>query len=106
MIYEGITSESDCPCAQEGLGFGALIVQGIATSIDALSAGVDMEAYNLTEALASVSIIASVTFAICLGGIIIGRKGGSYLAGKAGILGGAILVFIGIEIFVSKVIFG
>ena len=106
MIYEGITSESDCPCAQEGLGFGALIVQGIATSIDALSAGVDMEAYNLAEALVSVAIIASVTFAICLGGIIIGRKGGTYLAGKAGILGGAILIFIGIEIFVSKVIFG
>lgn len=106
MIYEGITSESDCPCSQMGLGFGALIVQGIATSIDALSAGVDMEEYNLPEALLSVAIISTITFAICLGGVILGRKGGSYLAGKAGILGGAILVFIGIEIFVTKVIFG
>ena len=102
MIYEGITSDSDCPCSQQGLGFGALIVQGIATSIDALSAGVDMESYNLYEALASVSIIAAITFAICLGGIVIGRKGGSFMAGKAGILGGAILVFIGLEIFISS----
>ena len=105
MIYEGITSESDCPCSQAGLGFGALIVQGIATSIDALSAGVDMEKYNFPEALISVAIIAAITFAICLGGIIIGRKGGSFMSGKAGILGGAILVIIGLEIFISKLFF-
>ena len=105
MIYEGITAESDCPCAQEGLGFLALIVQGVATSIDALSAGVDMESYNFPEALISVSIIATLTFGICLGGLIIGRKGGSFMSGKAGILGGAILVFIGLEIFVSKLFF-
>ncbi len=105
MIYEGITSEGDCPCSQTGLGFGALIVQGIATSIDALSAGVDMETYDLPEALISVVIIATLTFAICLGGIIIGRKGGSFMAGKAGILGGVILVIIGLEIFISKLFF-
>ena len=102
MIYEGITSDETCPCAQEGLGFGALIVQGIATSIDALSAGVDMEHYNFPEALLSVAIIASLTFVICLGGILIGRKGGTFMAGKAGIFGGAILIFIGLEIFIGS----
>ena len=102
MIYEGITSESDCPCSQAGLGFGALIVQGIATSIDALSAGVDMERYNFPEAILSAAIISALTFVICLGGIIVGRKGGTFLAGKAGILGGAILVFIGLEIFIGS----
>ena len=105
MIYEGITSEDDCPCAQKGLGFWALIVQGIATSIDALSAGVDMAEYVPYEAFVSVAIIAAITFAICLGGLIIGRKGGSFMAGKAGILGGAILVIIGLEIFISKLFF-
>ena len=102
MIYEGITSESACPCSQAGLGFGALIVQGIATSIDALSAGVDMERYNFPEAILSAAIISALTFVICLGGIIVGRKGGTFLAGKAGILGGAILVFIGLEIFIGS----
>jgi len=102
MIYEGITSDSDCPCSQTGLGFGALIVQGIATSIDALSAGVDMEKYIFPHALVAVVIIAVLTFAICLAGIIIGRKGGSIMAGKAGILGGAILVIIGLEIFIGS----
>ena len=102
MIYEGITSESDCPCAQEGLGFGALIVQGIATSIDALSAGVDMEKYELPEALLSAAIISAITFVICLGGLVIGRKGGTFFSGKAGIFGGIILVFIGLEIFIGS----
>ena len=47
-------------------------------------------------------IIAVVTFAICLGGLAIGKKFGTRLAGKAGIMGGAILIFIGLEIFISS----
>ena len=105
MIYEGATG-GDCPCEQKGVGFSALVVQGIATSIDALSVGFTIEEYNLPEALLSASIIAILTFGICLGGIVIGRKAGTHMSGKAGILGGAILVFIGLEIFVTKVIFG
>ena len=105
MIYEGITG-GDCPCEQKGVGFSALVIQGIATSIDALSVGFTIEEYNFPEALLSSVIIAALTFGICLGGIFIGRKAGTHLSGKAGIFGGAILVFIGIEIFVTKVIFG
>ena len=104
MIYEGITG-GDCPCEQKGVGFSALVIQGIATSIDALSVGFTIEEYNFPEALLSSVIIAALTFGICLGGIFIGRKAGTHLSGKAGIFGGAILVFIGIEIFVTKVIF-
>ena len=47
-------------------------------------------------------LIAAVTFVICLGGILIGRKVGTCMAGKAGILGGAILIFIGLEIFITS----
>ena len=102
MIYEGITSKGDCPCEQKGLGFWALIVQGVATSIDALSAGLDIVNYNFSEAIIAVTIIAAITFVICLAGVLVGRKGGTFMAGKAGILGGAILVVIGIYIFVSR----
>ena len=101
MIYEGIT-ESDCPCEQKGVGLSALLVQGVATSIDALSVGFTIEEYNLPEALLSASIISALTFVICLGGILIGRKAGTYLSGKAGIFGGAILIFIGLEIFIGS----
>lgn len=102
MIYEGIVSEGDCPCSQKGLGFAALLVQGVATSIDALSVGFTTANYGLFEALLSALIIAVLTFGICLGGVLIGRKAGTFMAGKAGILGGAILVFIGLEIFISS----
>ena len=84
------------------IGFAALIVQGIATSIDALSVGFTIADYGLGEALLCAALIAAVTFVICLGGILIGRKVGTCLAGKAGILGGAILIFIGLEIFITS----
>ena len=86
----------------KSLGFGALIIQAIATSIDALSVGFTISDYNIWEALLSVSIIALVTFPICLGGILIGQKAGSRLSNKAGILGGSILIFIGLEIFITS----
>ncbi|MBQ5815963.1 MAG: manganese efflux pump, partial [Oscillospiraceae bacterium] len=77
-------------------------IQGVATSIDALSVGFTIADYNLTEALLACLLIGIVTFFICLAGILIGKKAGTRLAGKAGILGGAILIFIGLEIFITS----
>ncbi len=84
---------------------GLLLTQGIATSIDALSVGFTISEYNLTEALISALIIAILTFIICFSGIVIGKEFGTKLAGKAGILGGIILIAIGIEIFIKGVFF-
>ena len=101
MLIEGVRSKS----GEEELHavtFGALIIQGIATSIDALSVGFAIEEYHFVEALLSALVIAAVTFVICMGGIIIGKKVGTKLAGKAGILGGAILIFIGLQIFIKS----
>ena len=106
MLIEGIKSK-DCedPCAcGEKLGFGALLVQGIATSIDALSAGLNFAEYDLFAAILAAVVIALVTFIICAFGVEIGKKTGTKLAGKAGILGGVILILIGIEIFVTGII--
>ena len=102
MIYEGLKGE-DNDCSKPGLGFGALVLQGIATSIDALSEGFTISEYKLCSALIAALVIAVVTFFICFGGIIIGRKAGTKLCGKAGIFGGVILVAIGVEIFLSGV---
>ena len=101
MLYEGIKSQS-CPVVPAVLGFGALLVQGIATSIDALSVGFTIANYLLPMALAAALIIAAVTFVICMVGLYIGKKAGSCLSGKAGIVGGAILIFIGLEIFITS----
>ena len=81
------------------LGAGELMMQGIATSIDALSVGFTIAAYSLFQALASSVIIGAVTLAICIAGLRIGRRLGTLIAGKASILGGIILIVIGIEIW-------
>jgi len=101
MLYEGITCESECGC-KTSVTAGALIMQGVATSIDALSVGFTISDYNFAEALLACLLIGGVTFLICFAGIAIGKKAGTKLAGKAGILGGCILIFIGIEIFISS----
>ena len=82
----------------------ALLVQGIATSIDALSVGFAIAEYNAVMALSAGLIIAAVTFVICVGGLLIGRKAGTKLSWKASVLGGCILIAIGIEIFIKGVI--
>ena len=101
MLYEGIKNK-DCEADKCAVCFGALLVQGVATSIDALSGGFTIAHYSLFEAILSCAIIGAVTFVICFAGIIIGRKSGTCLAGKAGILGGAILIVIGLKIFIES----
>ena len=100
MLLEGIRQKEEEET--ETVSRGGLILQGVATSIDALSVGFTIAEYGPVMAVVCAAIIAAVTFVICWGGLLIGRKFGNHLAGKASILGGAILIFIGLEIFVSS----
>jgi len=105
MVYEGVKNRDESDAQSGGLGLGLLIVQGIATSIDALSAGLNFCEYQLEEWLTVVlaaAIIAVTTFIICICGVQIGKKTGTALAGKAGILGGVILILIGLWICISS----
>lgn len=104
MIYESLHEENEEDNFTK-LSFGVLIVQGIATAIDALSVGFTISDYGFVMALICSIIIATVTFVICFSGLSIGKKFGTKLAGKAGILGGVILIAIGIEIFVKGIFF-
>lgn len=104
MLIEGIKNEDVDPCLKQGLGIGALIVQGIATSIDALSCGFTIANYAPLYAIVCALVISVVTFIICMAGVISGRKIGTKLSGKASILGGVILIIIGIEIFITGII--
>ena len=79
-----------------------LLVQGVATSIDALSVGLTLANYGWQAALLSATIIAAVTYAICMGGLLIGKKIGNRLSSRAEILGGAVLIFIGFEILIRS----
>ena len=102
MLYDSIKNKDTATEEVKRLGLTALLIQGVATSIDALSVGFTIADYTLTLALLAVLIIAIVTFFICFAGILIGKKFGTKLAGKAGILGGVILIFIGLEIFITS----
>lgn len=105
MLWEGMHPESeDEDGSGKELTMSLLLVQGVATSIDALSVGFTIAEYNALQALVSCSIIGIVTLAICLAGLEIGKKFGTKLSNKAGILGGVILILIGLEIFISGVI--
>lgn len=116
MLYEGIKNKGDNDINGENgekgeeataitkLTLLRLLVQGIATSIDALSVGFTIAEYKVTEALVCSAIVAAVTFGICVAGTYIGKKFGTKLAGKATILGGVILIIIGLEIFIKGVI--
>ena len=101
MLYEGITNK--CECGEcKGVGFWALVVQGVATSIDALSVGFTIAGYNIWNALLCAGIISLITFVLCFAGIIIGKNIGTKIGGKATIIGGVILVAIGLEIFITS----
>lgn len=102
MLKEGLAGGEEECCEKPGVGLKALLVQGVATSIDALSVGFTIAEYGLLEAILAAVIIAGITFFICYGGLAIGKKAGTKLAGKAGILGGVILIFIGLEIFITS----
>jgi len=102
MICESIKGCEDGECKFRNLTLSLLLVQGVATSIDALSVGFTIAKYDLAQALLAVALIGVVTFFICCGGLYIGKKAGTKLAGKAGILGGGILIFIGLLIFVKS----
>lgn len=110
MLYEGIKNKGyndingEKATAVTKLTLTRLLVQGIATSIDALSVGFTIAEYKVTEALVCSAIVAAVTFGICVAGTYIGKKFGTKLAGKATILGGVILIIIGLEIFIKGVI--
>jgi putative Mn2+ efflux pump MntP len=104
MIKDGVYGEGE-ESNVKTLSLGILMMQGVATSIDALSVGFTIAGYAAAEAFICSLIIAAVTFVICVAGLILGRRFGILLAGRAQIFGGALLIAIGLEILLSKFLF-
>lgn len=102
MLIDGIKNQDNDE--KTSVGFSALLVQGVATSIDALSEGFVIAEYNWQMAIVAALIIAAVTFVICTLGVFIGKKFGTVLSNKAQIFGGIILIIIGLEIFITGII--
>ena len=103
MLFESLKS-GNSPDEKPATSLGGLIIQGIATSIDALSVGFTIAHHNFFQATMLCAIIGIITFGVCLFGVLLGKTAGSKLSHKAGILGGSILIFIGIQIFVKSLL--
>lgn len=101
MISEGVRGEEEKKGPLRG---SALFIQGVATSIDALSVGFTIAEYDLIFALCESLIIGAVTLIICVAGLYLGKRVGTGLSDKAVIAGGVILILIGAEIFVTGVL--
>lgn len=103
MLWEGLREQKDpdAPETERRLTGKDLVMQGIATSIDALSVGFTIEQYNFTTANVASLLIGGVTFALCLLALLIGKRLGMKLSRYASILGGIILIAIGFKIFLG-----
>lgn len=116
MIYDGIKElrESKKEGAESRekeekkfkLSFGALMIQSVATSIDALIVGVSFAALPNVNIWTAVLLIGVITFAISLVGVFSGKKFGQLLGSRAEVFGGLILVGIGLKVFIEHVFFG
>lgn len=110
MVFEGFSKKTAGDKEEEEnksneprkLTLTVLLVQGIATSIDALSVGFTTADYSFLSALLSSLIIGVVTFSICVAGLVFGKRLGEKFSDKATIIGGFILIAIGLEIFIKS----
>ncbi|MDQ3264132.1 MAG: manganese efflux pump MntP family protein [Myxococcota bacterium] len=71
-----------------------LLILAVATSIDALAAGITLPVMDLPLLLA-ISVIAAVTFLMSLLAVFAGRRFGDHLGGKLDVVGGVILIALG-----------
>ncbi len=103
MLWDGVKKDDEVLCAERRLTLRLLLVQAVATSIDALAVGVGLAALQVHIFLA-VSVIAITTFVCSLLAVLIGKQFGDFLGKKAGLLGGCILILIGLKIFLDGIL--
>lgn len=104
MIIDALKKDDDKDENQFTLSLGLLLVQGIATSIDALAVGVSFAALS-ADIVSAAAFICGVTFVFSFAGVFIGKRFGTILNSKAQLFGGLILIGIGIKIFIEHMFF-
>ena len=83
------------------LGVRSMLVLAVATSIDALAAGVSLSCEENTNIWPAVSIIGCVTLILSAVGVKLGSIFGTKFKSKAEFAGGVILILLGLKILLS-----
>lgn len=106
MIFDNVKihKNPEKEAEEKNLGILAILIQGIATSIDALSVGFTIAEYDALNAILACGIIGIVTLCFCMIGLFFGKKISKRFSSYAELIGGIILVGIGLEIFISGMI--
>jgi len=105
MIFEALKNHSDISPTQKpsSLTQKDLLLQAVATSIDALAFGISLALIDVNIFVA-VSAIGIITFLVCLVAYYVGQRFGIKFRKKAELFGGSILIIIGIRIFVQHML--
>ena len=103
MFVEGLRGDGDEPRARV-LTVPVLLLQAVATSIDALAVGVTMAFMDVNIWL-SCGIIGGICFAATFAGGLLGKKVGPLLRKRAELAGGLVLIGIGAKILVEHLFF-
>lgn len=99
MVYEGFKKSDECETCHP-FSVKRVFLLAVATSIDALAAGVTF-AFLKTDIVPTVLLIGTITFGLSFAGVAVGNRFGTSLANKADIFGGAALVLIGLKILLE-----
>ena len=103
MIKEALSGEEECECTDSSLAPRVMLTMAVATSIDALAAGVGMsvDLNGITQILFATLSIGVITFALSALGVKIGNVFGSRYKFLAELSGGVVLVGMGIKILLE-----
>lgn len=99
MIFEALNSEENA-ISEESISLQTLLLQSIATSIDAFAIGIGFAVMQINILNASL-LIGIITLICSFIGVRIGKRLGMLLKQKAEICGGSILIIIGLKIFIE-----
>ena len=109
MIKEALSKEEECDCTDASLSFKVMLTMAVATSIDALAAGVGMsvDLDGMGQILIAVLSIGIITFLLSAIGVKIGSVFGSKYKFLAELSGGVVLVLMGLKILLEHLgVFG
>jgi manganese efflux pump family protein len=104
MLWEARGRQPSAPdISADGFATGVMLVLALATSIDALAAGVTLPLLNAPLAL-SLATIGTTTAALSIVGLAAGRRFGATLGRRLDAFGGLVLIGLGTKIVLEHLI--